>query len=59
MGLTSAFKGLDSSGLAQFDASSMVAWREKKTLERMKVEEMGRAQVCVCMFVCYVLNFLF
>ncbi|CAM9135908.1 unnamed protein product [Pylaiella littoralis] len=45
MGLTAAFKGLDPSGLAQFDASSMVAWREKHTLERMKLEEMERAQV--------------
>lgn len=48
MGLTAAFKGVDSSGVARFDASSMVAWREKQTLERMKLEEMQRARVCVC-----------
>lgn len=47
MGLTAAFKGIDSSGVARFDASSMVAWREKQTLERMKLEEIERAQVCV------------
>lgn len=45
MGLTAAFKGVDSSGVARFDASSMVAWREKQTLERMKLEEMQRARV--------------
>lgn len=45
MGLTAAFKGMDPSGVAQFDASSMVAWREKQTLERMKSEEIERAQV--------------
>ncbi|CAM9562727.1 unnamed protein product, partial [Ectocarpus sp. 8 AP-2014] len=44
MGLTAAFKGVDPSGVAQFDASSMVAWREKQTLERMKSEEIERAQ---------------
>eukprot|EP00903_Cladosiphon_okamuranus_P013484 g12559.t1 len=44
MGLTAAFKGIDSSGVARFDASSMVAWREKQTLERMKLEEMQHAR---------------
>ncbi|CAN0057132.1 unnamed protein product [Scytosiphon promiscuus] len=44
MGLTAAFKGVDKSGMARFDASSMVAWREKQTLERMKLEEQERAQ---------------
>lgn len=48
MGLGAAFKGVDSSGVARFDASSMVAWREKQTLERMKLEEIQRARVCVC-----------
>lgn len=47
MGLTAAFRGVDPSGVARFDASSMVAWREKQTLERMKLEETQRAQVCV------------
>lgn len=51
MGLTAAFKGVDPSGVARFDASSMVAWREKQTLERMKLEEMQRARVCVCVCV--------
>ncbi|CAM9368451.1 unnamed protein product, partial [Hapterophycus canaliculatus] len=44
MGLTASFKGVDPSGVARFDASSMVAWREKQNLERMKLEEMERAQ---------------
>ena len=52
MGLTAAFKGVDSSGVARFDASSMVAWREKLTLERMKLEEMQRARVCVYVCLC-------
>lgn len=47
MGLTAAFKGVDSSGVARFDASSMVAWREKQTLERMKRKEMQQARVCI------------
>lgn len=45
MGLAAAFKGVDSSGVASFDATSMVAWREKQTLERMKTEEYDRARV--------------
>lgn len=57
MGLTAAFKGMDPSGVAQFDASSMVAWREKQTLERMKSEEIERAQVICRRHVCCTLSF--
>ncbi|CAM9603609.1 unnamed protein product, partial [Laminaria digitata] len=44
MGLTKAFKGVDASGVAQFDASSMVAWREREKLDRMKAEDIEQAQ---------------
>lgn len=45
MGLTHAFKGVDASGVAQFDASSMVAWRERENLDRIKAEDIQQAQV--------------
>ena len=45
MGLTKAFKGVDAAGVAQFDASSMVAWREREKLDRMKAEDIEQAQV--------------
>eukprot|EP00904_Undaria_pinnatifida_P005961 jgi/Undpi1/2495/HiC_scaffold_13.g05874.m1 len=44
MGLTHAFKGVDASGVAQFDASSMVAWRERENLDRIKAEDIQQAQ---------------
>ena len=50
MGLTKAFKGVDASGVAQFDASSMVAWRERENLDRMKAEDIEQAQVRTYVF---------
>lgn len=45
MGLASASKGVDAVGVPRFDATSMVAWREKQTLRRMNEEEFTHAQV--------------
>lgn len=53
MGLTKAFKGVDAAGVALFDASSMVAWREREKLDRMKAEDIQQAQVCLSNMCCF------
>lgn len=45
MGLSAAVDDVNSLGIARFDVTSMVAWREKKTLERMKMDAYQRAVV--------------
>lgn len=45
MGLSAALEGIDTLGVARFDAKSMVAWREKQKLEQMKAEAYDRAKV--------------
>lgn len=45
MGLSGAVAEVDSLGIARFDPTSMVAWREKQTLGLMKSEAFERAKV--------------
>lgn len=45
MGLSDVVEDVDSVGLARFDPKSMVAWREKQTLERMKSDAYERSKV--------------
>lgn len=45
MGLSSAVDDVDSVGVAKFDPTSMVAWREQQKLRLMKIEAYERARV--------------
>lgn len=45
MGLASEVKEVSSAGVVRFDVTSLVGWREKQTLDRLKNEEFRRFQV--------------